>query len=123
MFSNVVCYSRRKNEYLWSKGIMYAILFLIYSGLLLLFYFRGFRIGFNSLCAFASVNHAHLHAYYLDRELFVESVVRTIYILYTCIIIKLLSFLYGYFSKCFYLTNMIVACCQLKMCFCTFYWY
>ncbi|XP_060559862.1 GDP-D-glucose phosphorylase 1-like isoform X1 [Ruditapes philippinarum] len=35
---------------------------------------RGFRIGFNSLCAFASVNHAHLHAYYLDRELFVESV-------------------------------------------------
>ncbi|XP_045160382.2 GDP-D-glucose phosphorylase 1-like isoform X2 [Mercenaria mercenaria] len=34
---------------------------------------RGFRVGFNSLCAFASVNHAHLHAYYLDRELFVES--------------------------------------------------
>lgn len=34
---------------------------------------RGFRVGFNSLCAFASVNHQHLHAYYLEHELFVES--------------------------------------------------
>lgn len=34
---------------------------------------RGFRVGFNSLCAFASVNHQHLHAFYLDRELFIES--------------------------------------------------
>ncbi|KAL5008850.1 hypothetical protein ScPMuIL_014431 [Solemya velum] len=34
---------------------------------------RGFHVGFNSLCAFASVNHLHLHAYYLEHELFVES--------------------------------------------------
>lgn len=34
---------------------------------------RGFRVGFNSLCAFASVNHQHLHAFYLDTELFIES--------------------------------------------------
>ncbi|KAL4238038.1 GDP-D-glucose phosphorylase [Mactra antiquata] len=34
---------------------------------------RGFRLGFNSLCALASVNHQHMHAYYLDREIFVES--------------------------------------------------
>ncbi|KAL5008736.1 hypothetical protein ScPMuIL_014317 [Solemya velum] len=34
---------------------------------------RGFHVGFNSLCAFASVNHLHLHAYYLEHELFVET--------------------------------------------------
>ncbi|XP_033735948.1 GDP-D-glucose phosphorylase 1-like [Pecten maximus] len=34
---------------------------------------QGFRLGFNSLCALASVNHQHFHAYYLEHELFVES--------------------------------------------------
>ncbi|KAM8861254.1 GDP-D-glucose phosphorylase 1 [Synchiropus picturatus] len=34
----------------------------------------GFRMGFNSLGAFASVNHLHLHGYYLDHELYVETV-------------------------------------------------
>ncbi|XP_077998020.1 GDP-D-glucose phosphorylase 1-like [Glandiceps talaboti] len=34
---------------------------------------QGFRIGWNSLCAFASVNHLHFHAYYLDKELAIES--------------------------------------------------
>uniref|UniRef100_A0A670ZHL5 GDP-D-glucose phosphorylase 1 n=1 Tax=Pseudonaja textilis TaxID=8673 RepID=A0A670ZHL5_PSETE len=33
----------------------------------------GFRLGFNSLGAFASVNHLHLHGFYLDWELRVES--------------------------------------------------
>ncbi|KAG8145281.1 hypothetical protein E2320_013629 [Naja naja] len=33
----------------------------------------GFRLGFNSLGAFASVNHLHLHGFYLDWELWVES--------------------------------------------------
>ncbi|XP_042329075.1 GDP-D-glucose phosphorylase 1 [Sceloporus undulatus] len=33
----------------------------------------GFRVGFNSLGAFASVNHLHLHGYYLNWELLVES--------------------------------------------------
>ncbi|KAG7238140.1 hypothetical protein INR49_030202 [Caranx melampygus] len=33
----------------------------------------GFRVGFNSLGAFASVNHLHLHGYYLDYELKIES--------------------------------------------------
>ncbi|KAG8193358.1 hypothetical protein JTE90_022986 [Oedothorax gibbosus] len=32
-----------------------------------------FRIGFNSLGAFASVNHLHFHAYYLKYELFIEN--------------------------------------------------
>ncbi|XP_056138398.1 GDP-D-glucose phosphorylase 1 [Lampris incognitus] len=32
----------------------------------------GFRVGFNSLGAFASVNHLHLHGYYLNHELHVE---------------------------------------------------
>ncbi|KAM9807791.1 GDP-D-glucose phosphorylase 1 [Neosynchiropus ocellatus] len=34
----------------------------------------GFRMGFNSLGAFASVNHLHLHGYYLDHELYIETV-------------------------------------------------
>lgn len=34
----------------------------------------GFRVGFNSLGAFASVNHLHIHGYYLDHELKIESV-------------------------------------------------
>lgn len=34
----------------------------------------GFRVGFNSLGAFASVNHLHLHGYYLDHELALESI-------------------------------------------------
>lgn len=33
----------------------------------------GFRVGFNSLGAFASVNHLHLHGYYLNHELQIES--------------------------------------------------
>ncbi|CAH2274192.1 GDP-D-glucose phosphorylase 1 [Pelobates cultripes] len=33
----------------------------------------GFRVGFNSLGAFASVNHLHLHGFYLDHELLIES--------------------------------------------------
>ncbi|KAE8296525.1 GDP-D-glucose phosphorylase 1 [Larimichthys crocea] len=33
----------------------------------------GFRVGFNSLGAFASVNHLHLHGYYLNHELTIES--------------------------------------------------
>ncbi|XP_007906745.1 GDP-D-glucose phosphorylase 1 [Callorhinchus milii] len=32
----------------------------------------GFRVGFNSLGAFASVNHLHIHGYYLQYELEVE---------------------------------------------------
>ncbi|KAL6106980.1 gdpgp1 [Pungitius sinensis] len=33
----------------------------------------GFRVGFNSLGAFASVNHLHLHGYYLQHQLKIES--------------------------------------------------
>ncbi|KAM5170024.1 GDP-D-glucose phosphorylase 1 [Mantella aurantiaca] len=33
----------------------------------------GFRVGFNSLGGFASVNHLHLHGFYLDEELLIES--------------------------------------------------
>ncbi|KAK2842087.1 hypothetical protein Q5P01_012287 [Channa striata] len=33
----------------------------------------GFRVGFNSLGAFASVNHLHLHGYYLNHKLKIES--------------------------------------------------
>ncbi|MBN3308924.1 GDPP1 phosphorylase, partial [Amia calva] len=33
----------------------------------------AFRVGFNSLGAFASVNHLHLHGYYLNHKLRIES--------------------------------------------------
>lgn len=33
----------------------------------------GFRVGFNSLGGFASVNHLHLHGYYLEHQLRLES--------------------------------------------------
>ncbi|KAJ3595801.1 hypothetical protein NHX12_002215 [Muraenolepis orangiensis] len=33
-----------------------------------------FRVGFNSLGAFASVNHLHLHGYYLHHQLLLETV-------------------------------------------------
>jgi GDP-D-glucose phosphorylase len=41
--------------------------------LLLLSRSRDFRVGFNSLCAYASVNHCHFHAYYLQHRLYLES--------------------------------------------------
>ena len=41
----------------------------------LIIFFRDFRVGFNSLCAFASVNHLHLHAFYSPHVLPVESAV------------------------------------------------
>ncbi|CAG7833865.1 unnamed protein product [Allacma fusca] len=40
--------------------------------LLLLSRSRDFRVGFNSLCAYASVNHCHFHAYYLQHRLYLE---------------------------------------------------
>lgn len=33
----------------------------------------GFRVGFNSLGGFASVNHLHLHGYYLKHQLRIET--------------------------------------------------
>lgn len=33
----------------------------------------GFRVGFNSLGGFASVNHLHLHGYYLNHRMKLES--------------------------------------------------
>ncbi|KAL1460121.1 hypothetical protein WDU94_012059 [Cyamophila willieti] len=34
----------------------------------------SFRIGFNSLCAFASVNHLHFHCYYLTNKMLLETI-------------------------------------------------
>lgn len=34
----------------------------------------SYRVGFNSLGAFASVNHLHLHGYYLNHPLKIESI-------------------------------------------------
>ncbi|AWP08678.1 putative GDP-D-glucose phosphorylase 1 [Scophthalmus maximus] len=50
--------------------------FTIHAGIesVLLSSDTGFRVGFNSLGAFASVNHLHLHGYYMDHELKIESV-------------------------------------------------
>ena len=35
---------------------------------------RGLRLGFNSLCALASVNHQHLHAFYINHQLPIDKV-------------------------------------------------
>lgn len=36
---------------------------------------RCYRIGYNSLCALASVNHLHLHLMHLPEKIFIEDVV------------------------------------------------
>lgn len=36
---------------------------------------KYYRIGYNSLGAFASVNHLHLHLMYIESDLFIENVV------------------------------------------------
>lgn len=38
---------------------------------------KYYRIGYNSLGAFASVNHLHLHLMYIETDLFIENVVST----------------------------------------------
>ncbi|XP_002735196.1 GDP-D-glucose phosphorylase 1-like [Saccoglossus kowalevskii] len=53
-------------QVLTQSGIELALKMLLISS------HQGFRIGWNSLCAFASVNHLHFHAYYLDHELAIE---------------------------------------------------
>jgi len=35
---------------------------------------RNLKVGFNSLCAYASVNHQHYHLYYLKESLYLETV-------------------------------------------------
>ncbi|KAK3586856.1 hypothetical protein CHS0354_034894 [Potamilus streckersoni] len=55
-----------KPQILTQHGLRLAI------DVMLLSRHRGFRVGFNSLCAFASVNHQHIHAYYVETELMVE---------------------------------------------------
>ncbi|KAL9981489.1 hypothetical protein ACROYT_G010196 [Oculina patagonica] len=35
---------------------------------------RGFRLGFNSLCAYSSVNHLHFHTWYSDNPSYLETV-------------------------------------------------
>ena len=42
-----------------------------------LFLLRGFRVGYNSLCAYASVNHLHLHGWYLNHQIGIEFLVST----------------------------------------------
>ncbi|XP_046383657.1 GDP-D-glucose phosphorylase 1 [Ischnura elegans] len=49
-------------------GLSFAINFLLLSGSL------DLRIGFNGLCAFASVNHLHYHAYYLSNRMLLERI-------------------------------------------------
>ena len=60
------------------KGHRNPVFPYTFIGLITFCYFfsvRGFRIGFNSLCAFASVNHLHLHAFYLNQEIPLDRVV------------------------------------------------
>lgn len=63
--------------------------------------FRGFKVGFNSLCAFASVNHLHLHAYYLEHDLFVDTCV-------SGLTMSLLLWVPGYFNQEFGVVYLII---------------
>ncbi|XP_022800376.1 GDP-D-glucose phosphorylase 1-like [Stylophora pistillata] len=36
---------------------------------------RGFRVGFNSLCAYSSVNHLHFHLWYCEHPSYLQTVV------------------------------------------------
>lgn len=55
----------------------------------------GFRVGFNSLGAFASVNHLHLHAYYLNHPLRIESACTEVILLKKCLF-RLMDFPKGF---------------------------
>lgn len=35
---------------------------------------RGFRVGFNSLCAYSSVNHLHFHLWYCEHPSYLQTV-------------------------------------------------
>lgn len=47
-------------------------------GILTGFQDRRFRIGYNSPGALASVNHLHLHLFYIEEELYVEKAVSSL---------------------------------------------
>ncbi|XP_033101140.1 GDP-D-glucose phosphorylase 1-like [Anneissia japonica] len=56
------CYAQVLNE----LSIQLALEMILISST------KSFRLGWNSLCAFASVNHLHFHAYYLEFDLYTE---------------------------------------------------
>lgn len=54
----------------------YQIFMYFFS--LSVFIHSALRIGYNSLCAYASVNHLHMHAYYVHHRLPAQYWVRQI---------------------------------------------
>jgi len=65
-------------------------------------------VGFNGLCAFASVNHLHYHLYYLQHRMLLEHVVSINVLLMSCWWIEL-CWSHGWWE-----------CSCLKLhCFCT----
>lgn len=50
---------------------------------------RYFRVGFNSLGGFASVNHLHFHGYLLEHDMFLETTVSLLY----CVLSVMLDFM------------------------------
>ncbi|XP_071450618.1 GDP-D-glucose phosphorylase 1 [Hetaerina americana] len=58
------CHPQVINE----NGLTLALTFMLISGSL------DLRVGFNGLCAFASVNHQHYHAYYLKNRMLLERI-------------------------------------------------
>ncbi|XP_064484120.1 LOW QUALITY PROTEIN: GDP-D-glucose phosphorylase 1-like [Ornithodoros turicata] len=54
-------------QVLTRQGLLLAIDTVLLSGS------PAFRLGFNSLCGFASVNHHHYHMYYLEHRLYLET--------------------------------------------------
>ncbi|KAG8231955.1 hypothetical protein J437_LFUL008875, partial [Ladona fulva] len=58
------CHPQIVKEY----GLKFAVKFLLLSGS------YDMRVGFNGLCAFASVNHQHYHGYYLKTRMLLERI-------------------------------------------------
>lgn len=63
----VPCLNSQLPQKLEATGLQVAIEMLLLSAS------PTFRIGFNSLCGYASVNHYHFHVFYLNIPLYLET--------------------------------------------------
>lgn len=63
----VPCLNKQLPQKLEATGLRIAVEMLLLSSS------PAFRIGFNSLCAYASVNHYHFHVLYLNAPLYLET--------------------------------------------------
>ena len=56
----------------------------------------GFRVGFNSIHAWASINHQHFHAMYGDYELFIDNLPHSAKVAANCHLLDERAPMYGF---------------------------